>query len=272
MNVARLLAVLAAACTLLALAVFTVPADAARTPAVTAGSRYLALGDSVTFGYEESAVVPAPNYKDAASFIAYPQLVGEVLHLKVANASCPGETTGSLIDASAESNGCENILGKGGGYRTAYPLHVRYRGSQLAYAVSYLRRHRDVRLVSLMIGANDAFICQETTKDACLAPSEQRAVFAKIARNVRRILSAIRNQARYRGQIVIVNYWSLDYSSSVVTGVTRGLNAAVDGAARRYGVRFADGFGEFRQGTRIFGGNPCTAGLLTKLSTGGCGV
>jgi hypothetical protein len=29
---------------------------------VVPGSRYLALGDSVTFGYEESTVVPAPNY------------------------------------------------------------------------------------------------------------------------------------------------------------------------------------------------------------------
>ena len=68
---------------------------------VTAGSTYLALGDSVTFGYMEPGVVPAPDYHSAASFLAYPEQLGAELHLKVANAACPGETSASLIDASA---------------------------------------------------------------------------------------------------------------------------------------------------------------------------
>jgi hypothetical protein len=41
-------------------------------PAVTRGSVYLSLGDSVTFGYQEPTVVPAPNYHDASSFLGYP--------------------------------------------------------------------------------------------------------------------------------------------------------------------------------------------------------
>jgi hypothetical protein len=50
------------------------PKKPAITPhtAVTKGSGYLALGDSVTFGYEEPQVVPAPNYADASSFTADP--------------------------------------------------------------------------------------------------------------------------------------------------------------------------------------------------------
>ena len=109
-----------------------------RSP-ITKGSGYLALGDSVTFGYQESQVVPAPNYADAASFVAYPALLGSELHLTVANAACPGETSSSLIDATGQSNGCENTPGKGNvGYRTLNPLHVNYTGSQLDYAVSYL--------------------------------------------------------------------------------------------------------------------------------------
>src|SRR5437879_6174158 len=75
---------------------------------VTPGSRYLALGDSVTFGYMEAGVVPTPNYHDASSFLAYPEQLGAELHLIVANAACPGETSGSLIDVSAQTNGCEN--------------------------------------------------------------------------------------------------------------------------------------------------------------------
>ena len=34
----------------------------------------------------------------------------------------------------------------------------------------------------------------------------------------------------------------------------------------------ADGFGEFQAGSVHSGGNTCTAGLLTRLSIGGCGI
>jgi lysophospholipase L1-like esterase len=199
-------------------------------------------------------------------------MIAEELRLKVANAACPGETSSSLIDSSGPSNGCENVLGRPVGYRTMFPLHVRYRGSQLAYAVSYLRTHHNVRLVSLMIGANDFFVCQETTRDGCLSAGEQQAVFATIAKNARRILSAIRGKAHYRGQLVLVNYYSLNYASSLISGLSRELNAAVDGAGRRFRVEIGDGYGQFLRAARIFGGDPCRAGLLTRLSTGGCGV
>jgi len=53
---------------------------------VTAGSRYLALGDSVTLGYEEGGVVPAPDYHNASTFPGYPEQLGAELHLSVANA------------------------------------------------------------------------------------------------------------------------------------------------------------------------------------------
>ena len=64
---------------------------AKRNSPVLKGSGYLALGDSVTFGYVEPNTVPPPNYRNAASLIGYPALVGKQLRLKVANAACPGE-------------------------------------------------------------------------------------------------------------------------------------------------------------------------------------
>ena len=241
-------------------------------PAVRPGSDYLALGDSVTFGYEESAVVPPPNYNDASSLIGYPAMLGSELHLNVANAACPGETTGSLIDATAISNGCENTLGRPTGYRTLFPLHVSYTGSQLAFAVSYLRSHPRTRLVSLMIGANDTFICQETTADHCTSASELQAVFNSIGKNVSTILSTIRDNADYRGQIVILNYYSLNYASATDNAGSEALNNAIDTAAKPFGVEIADGFGELQAAAVHSGGNTCTAGLLTQLSTGGCGI
>jgi lysophospholipase L1-like esterase len=234
---------------------------------VTRGSTYLALGDSVTFGYQESQVIPAPNYHQAAGFRGYPEQLGTMLHLKVTNLACPGETSASLVNAKAPSNGCED------GYRKAFPLHTNYTGSQLPAAVTFLRSHPRVRLVSLMIGANDLFLCQATTKDACTSPAEQKATLAKVSANVRRILSEIRGRAHYRGQIVIVQYFSLNYSSPVITSYSAGLNQAQASAAKPFHVRIAGAFGEFRSASRRFGQNPCLAGLLTQLGAyGNCGV
>ena len=261
-----------------------VPADATTQPAhrpvehrdhdhpapVYAGAGYLALGDSVPFGYREAANLPTPDYPDAASFVGYPEDVAAQLSLHVANAACPGETSASLIDASAPSNGCESSPGGGPGYRTAYPLHVSYGGSQLDYAVRYLRWHRDTRLVTLMVGANDGFLCQATTSDHCA--TELPAVLQKIVVDVRTILARIRGAARYRGQIVIVNYYAINYADPTSTAQSQALNLAMDTAAKPFDVRFADGYGIFRQAAAQAGGNSCTAGLLTMLSTGGCGV
>lgn len=234
---------------------------------VTQGSTYLALGDSVTFGYQESQVIPAPNYHQAAGFRGYPEQLGTMLRLKVTNLACPGETSASLVNAKAPSNGCED------GYRKAFPLHTNYTGSQLPAAVTFLRSHPRVLLVSLMIGANDLFLCQATTKDACTSPAEQKATLAKVSANVRRILSEIRGRAHYRGQIVIVQYFSLNYSSPVITSYSAGLNQAQASAAKPFHVRIAGAFGEFRTASRRFGQNPCLAGLLTQLGAyGNCGV
>jgi hypothetical protein len=151
----------------------------------------------------------------------------------VANAACPGETSASLIHASAPSNGCENSPQGNTGYRKLFPLHVRYGGSQLAYAVKYLRRHHNVRLVSLMIGANDLFRCQTTTPDKCTSPVEQNSVLATIAHNVRMIVSTVRRKGRYRGQLALVNYYSQNYANAFINGISAKLTQAMSGAARR---------------------------------------
>ena len=246
-------------------------AAAASAPPLAPGARYLALGDSVTFGYQEANVVPPPNYRRASSFLGYPEQLGAQLRLNVANAACPGETSSSLINPAAPSNGCENAGGHGIGYRALFPLHVRYRGSQLSYAVSYLRSQRNVRLVSLMIGANDLFLCAKTTKDGCL--SELAALLRRIARNVGTILRSIRDQAHYSGQLAIVNYYSLTYALPAAAAQVASLNRAVDEAARPYHVTIADGFGQFKRAAAHSGADSCRAGLLTQLGTPtSCGV
>jgi lysophospholipase L1-like esterase len=249
------------------------PPAASRNLPVVPGSQYLALGDSVTFGYMESTVAPAPDYHNAASFLGYPEQLGAELHLSVANAACSGETSSSLINPAAPSNGCENNPAHTDqNYRTDFPLHVRYKGSQLAFALSYLHSHHDVRLVTLMIGANDFFVCQETTSDGCVSSAERNATASTVTKNIHTILSAIRNKAHYAGQIVIVNYYSLNYSSAAVNAESLLINKVQDAAARPYHVKIADSYAEFQAASIHSGNNTCTAGLLTQLSSGGCGI
>jgi lysophospholipase L1-like esterase len=250
----------------------TRPVVTPSTP-VTPGSDYLALGDSVTFGYMEPTVVPAPDYRNAASFDAYPEMLGSELGLKVTNAACPGETSTSLVNAAAPSNGCENAPGSAVAYRKTYPLHVSYAGSQLAYAVSYLKRHPTTRLVSLMIGANDLFLCQAETSDGCLSPTEQQPVLASITKHVRTILGAIRTRAGYHGQLVIVDYYSLDYASALINSESVSLNQAQAAGAKGFHVRFANAYQTFAAASTHSGEDTCTAGLLTQLGTpSSCGV
>ena len=243
------------------------------TTPISKGSTYLALGDSVTFGYQEPTVVPTPNYANASSFLGYPEMLGSELHLKVVNAACPGETSASMINASAQSNGCENSPSPTAvPYRAHFPLHASYTGSQLAFAVSYLKKHQNVRLVSLMIGANDGLLCEESTADHCTSFAEQAALLTGIEKNIHTILSAIRNKAHYNGQLAIVNYYSIDSASATDNEQETLLNQGIDGAAKPFHVVVADGFGSFAAASVDSGNDTCKAGLLTQLSTGGCGI
>jgi len=238
-------------------------------PPVTAGSNYLALGDSVTFGYQESNTNPPPDYGDPSSLIGFPEDVASDLGLTVNNAACPGETSSSFINVTAQSNGCESSYPSGPGYRQVYPLHVSYSRSQLRHAVKYLKKTPDVTLVSLMIGANDYLLCQEETSDQCSSTSEQDALFATLRHNLKTILGSIRSV--YHGQLVLVDYYSPTHD---LDGVTEVSDAFENRVASHYHVQVADGYGAFMQAEASAGDadDPCAAGLLTVLTSGGCGI
>jgi lysophospholipase L1-like esterase len=241
----------------------TAPAEAA-----TYHGRYLALGDSVAFGYRPGAVTPRSDYLDAANFRGYAEKYAALRGLRLANASCPGETTASMLTAGAQSNGCENALGSPVGYRTLFPLHVGYSGTQVEYAVAYLRAHPDTRLVSLTLGANDLFLCQNTTADHCT--SSFPAALQEMGRNLSTVLSALR--AHYRGPLVLVTYYSLDYRDSAQVSQVKAVDSALGQVARRFGGSVADGFTAFWLASLRSGGDPCAAGLLIALPGGGCDV
>ena len=222
---------------------------------------YLALGDSVPFGFRGGA---AAEYPDADNFVGYPELVGEELGLEVVNASCPGETTASFLDTKAQSNGCDNSLDSGFGYRTAYPLHVLYESvdqSQLDFAVHTLTGNEDVELVTLQIGANDAFICQRTTPSRCSDPADIQAVTQTVQANLGQILSTLRGEGGYDGQIVVVTYYALDYDDAF-TAATRVLDDGIAQVAEANGAAVADGYAAFEPRASQAGGDSVAAGLV----------
>ncbi|OXM67713.1 SGNH/GDSL hydrolase family protein [Amycolatopsis vastitatis] len=256
--------ILAGAAVVLALAsLTTAPAEARPTH-----GGYLALGDSVAFGYRPGAVTPPADYLNPANFRGYAEKYASLRGLRLANASCPGETTASMLTPGAQSNGCENSLGSPAGYRTSFPLHVSYPGTQVEYAVRYLRTHPDTRLVTLTIGANDLFLCQDTTPDQCT--SSFPAALDQVSRNLAAILGAVR--AHYRGDLALVSYYSLDYRDPVQVARVKAIDAALAQVTRRYHGFVADGFTAFRWASLRAGGDPCAAGLLIPLPGGGCDV
>ena len=254
----------------------TATATATTAKPVVAGSRYLALGDSVVFGYRESTNLPTPDYSDPTDFRGYPEELAATLGLRLTNAGCPGETTASFIDKTAQSNGCENhwstatASGAPGGYRTMYPLHTTYAGSQLRFAKRFLTDHPHTRLVTLTLGANDGFLCQTQTSDGCV--SEVNTLLDTVRTNLTAIFKALRMKAGYTGQLVVVDYYALDYSDSFQTASVKLIDDAIATAAAPYNVKVASGFDAFERASAQASGNVCTAQLVTALTGGGCGV
>jgi lysophospholipase L1-like esterase len=259
--------------------VATLPASAARPKhhahraPVYAGARYLALGDGPVFGYREPTNLPTPNYAKPRHFKGYPEVLATDLGLKLENAACPGETSGSFINIASPTNGCERGVGNvGPGYRK-HGLKILYVASQLFEGISFARSHKSsIRLVTLMIGMEDLRLCEETTTDHCAAPSQRAVVMKRIRQNVGQLLYRLRRGSSYHGQIVVVTYYSTNYNDPVTTSYTEQVNNALVQGAKKHGVRVANGFGIFKRASRQTGGNPCTAGLLTILAGGGCGT
>jgi lysophospholipase L1-like esterase len=245
------------------------PTAKSATPAAKA--TYLALGDSVAFGYVPQEAVPYPKYGSANSFAGYPEDVGQALRLGVSNASCPGETTASMLVAGAPSYGCENNPDGSSGYRALYPLHVQYLGTQMEYALKYLAVHPHTQLVTINIGGNDWFLCQETMPDQCTG-AEFQNMLAKIAQNLTAIYTQIRDVAHYDGPLVALTYYSIRYPNPPAPGVVAiGLiDKVIARVTGKFGGKVADGFTAFKAGSAGFGGDACAAGLLIKLPDGLC--
>ncbi len=213
----------------------------------------LALGDSLVFGYITQA---GHEYVNPANFLGYPEHLASMLEVGVVNASCPGEATTSFLSATGADNGCHQFRA------VPLPLHVAYSGTQVEFAKQFLTHHRDVRFVTISLGANDGFIFERGCKlDPVCIHNGLPAFLGALAANMGTILADLRGTG-FGGKIVIVNYYSLDYSDANQTALTAALNQAVGAYASAYGAVVVDVFTAFGQAATPAGGNTCNAGLL----------
>lgn len=153
--------------------------------------RYLALGDSLAFGYQ-----PDFDYDDGYVNVFYSDLQAHGVSA-VANLGCPGESSTTMI-----KGGCPVPLLR------KFP----YLGSQLSAALSYLSQHAgEVSPVTLDIGSND--ILSDINMNTCAINTAKftNDVAMLDANLTQTILPKLHNalmvHGKLTGDLIVTNYY-----------------------------------------------------------------
>ena len=218
---------------------------------------YLALGDSLAFGFD-----PLVDTQRTAEFAGYPEVLAARRELLIANASCPGEASGGFISPTGADNHCREN-------KAAYPLHVAYDGTQLDFALAYHADHPETALVTIDLGGNDVSRLNDVCAGevGCLLEGFG-PMLVDYANNLDTIFAALRGA--YDGPLVaLAIYNPRPDDATYQFGLDR-LNGALAARAAEHGGILADGFAAFA--TAAGGGDPCAAGLLIALPDGTCDI
>jgi len=239
-------------------ALYLAPAAGART-----APSYLALGDSLAFGYSQAKFNSLfPNENPAAYDTGYVDDFGKLVGLvepglRTINDGCPGETTESFIHGPCQ-------------YQLAFPLHHPYVGgptsSQLSDALAYLGAHPGtVSPITIDIGANDALAVNNEchSEPACIA-ARAPALLAHIGANLGLILAQLRGGAPHAQIIVLGLYNPFGTNLAGANQLTVAINEVMAADAASVGARFANPFPVFNPGGALEQPTLC---LLTNICT-----
>lgn len=236
---------------------------------------YLALGDSVAFGYNDDYFLTTYRYQggSADNFIGYPTPVGEALKMTITNAACPGETSSHFIEVSASTyDECQGYRdGIGAVTGSSFQLHVAYSGSQLQYADNFLTSHPQTLVVTIALGSNDLFQLAHQCGglDLAHAPCIEAglpSLISALKANLDTIYSHLRNNDHYTHKIVALTYYTLNYSDPVGTYIITQVDSALAERTLAWGGIVADGYTAFQVATKPYNGDACAAGLLIHYS------
>ena len=202
---------------------------------------YLALGDSLAWGYQPDSagngVKSGHGYAD--DLAAYLRGHGD-RNLHYVNLSCPGETTGTMLDG-----GCPDLAGSGQSYTV-----------QEDAAVAFLAAHPHARiLVTLDIGANDIDQCLTST--GALDPTCAAEGVATAGLQLPTILGKLKAAAGRHVSFVGMSYYD-PFLAAYLTGssgqtlaeesvaLSTAFNGALDTGYALYGIPVADVSGAFK--------------------------
>jgi lysophospholipase L1-like esterase len=162
------------------------------------------------------------------------------------------------------------------------PLHNSYSGTQAEAAVSKLLANKSIDLVTISIGGDDLLFVQYTCGgpvnpnfvtcvQGALDPKNPNSALSKYAANLATILGMIRKDAKYTGTIVLVKYFATS-TDPLVKQAIGALNQVMAQVGSQFGAKVADAYTAFQIASIPYGGDPCKAGLLVRLSPTACDV
>jgi lysophospholipase L1-like esterase len=204
-----------------------VPGTAAVTGQHAPTAYYLALGDSIAYGYD-----PGKRSRPSPSDTGYVDPFAAQLRklspkIAVVNYGCPGESTVTFT-----RGGCPSL-------RDGVKLHDPYRGAQLKAALSFLEAHRGkVSPISLTLWGNDLAPLTAKGKQAPKA-------IAAFASRLDSILEQLRSAAP-KAEIIVTGAWNPEVDQVKKTQpLYRSLDAAIRRTAAGSHARVANMFAVF---------------------------
>jgi lysophospholipase L1-like esterase len=193
---------------------------------------YLALGDSITYGFQPNKAHAAPP---SAFDTGYVDLFAARLRklspkIQVVNYGCPGESTKTFVDGKCPGRG--DVTG----------LHDAFKGAQLDAALAFVRAHRgQVSPVTLTLFGNDWLpllldICKGNV--ACVrkrAPSTTVSFASRLSSILERLRTAAPT-----AEIIVTGAWNPDPSQlRQLRPIYRALEASIARAATGSRARVA---------------------------------
>jgi lysophospholipase L1-like esterase len=224
-------------------------------------SDYLALGDSLAYGYQAAKFgAEYPNIVPSTFDTGYVGVFSSWLRslkrpIDTTNFGCPGESsdsfrfggrsaaTGYTFVPNASFCGDQPAVGVGAIFNKAW-LHDFYGGSQLDAAIAFLRKHPHTSPITLDVGANDTLIflekCGFGAVPNCITPAAIGNLYAHIAANVAAIATALRAAAP-RADIIVLGLYN-PYPGFLSGGdmLTKTLNTTLRSVVTGLGASFAD--------------------------------
>ncbi len=196
------------------------------------GDYYLALGDSLAYGFQPDKVnagLPPSGFDTGFVDVFAARLRVLNRAIRVVNYGCPGEST-----VTFRAGGCPWLA-------EGRKLHVGFHGSQRRAALAFLAAHRGrVSPITVTLGGNDVAALFEGCKNlACVEARAPRA-FTSFGIRLTSILRQLRAAAP-TAEIVVTGIWNFNVEQLARTNALIGsLNTAIARSAAAAKAHFAD--------------------------------